>query len=558
MSDEANRDESGGEQGRAYALLVGFGILLSRIFGLIRERAISHYMGASPAVGAFKAALRIPNFLQNLFGEGVLSASMIPVYARLWAEGDEARAGRVAGSIALLLVLVVASLVLIGVLLSPLLVTLLAPGFHGEVRELTIRLVRILFPSAGLLVMSAWCLGILNSHRKFFLSYVAPVFWNLAMIVTLVIFGTRLRLDPLAVALAWGTVVGSVIQVCVQLPFVFSSARSIRWVLDVVMPDVREVIRNFFPVVTGRGVVQVSAFVDGIIVSFLGASTVAILSFAQTIYLIPVSLFGMSIAAAELPQMSSVVGSTEQIHRELRKRLVVGLRQMSFFVVPSALAFITIGDLLVAALYQTGRFGGADTILVWYVIATLALGLPAVTSARLCSSTFYALRDTKTPLVFATIRVVLLTIVGYSLGIAFRPWFVGVLVDRLGLPLPEMRDGRIVLGVLGVVVGNALAAWLEYSLLHRSLSKRIGTVTWGLEHQARVWGSAIAAGIAAVIGGRPAVEWIQGALAGHATIVHVASATVAATIFGLVYLIATLALGVPEARSLVRRLPMGR
>src|SRR5436305_808390 len=151
------------------AILVAAGIFLSRIAGLIREHVFAHYFGNSDAADVFRAAVRIPNFLQNLFGEGVLSASFIPVYARLRALGEDDEASDVADAIATLLALVTSVLVLIGVLATPFIIDAIAPGFHGAKRELTIRLVRILFPGAGLLVMSAWCLGILNSHRKFFL-----------------------------------------------------------------------------------------------------------------------------------------------------------------------------------------------------------------------------------------------------------------------------------------------------------------------------------------------------------------------------------------------------
>src|SRR5436309_1729229 len=155
------------------------------------------------------AAFRIPNFLQNLFGEGALSASFIPVYAALLARGDRTAASRVAGAVAALLSLVTAGLVLLGVLLTPVLIALIAPGFSGAKRDLTISLVRILFPGAGLLVLSAWCLGVLNSHHRFLLSYTAPVLWNVAMIATLVVWGARAPLPSLATMLAWGSVVGS-------------------------------------------------------------------------------------------------------------------------------------------------------------------------------------------------------------------------------------------------------------------------------------------------------------------------------------------------------------
>jgi putative peptidoglycan lipid II flippase len=184
--------------------MVAAGILLSRLVGLIRNRVFAHYFGTSDAADAFNAAFRIPNFLQNLFGEGVLSASFIPVYAGLRARVEEAEARRVASAVAALLGLVTAVLVLAGVLLTPWLIAVIAPGFGGEKREVTIRLVRVLFPGAGLLVLSAWCLGVLNSHRRFFLSYSAPVLWNVAIIASLVAFGDGTGQYRLAELVAWG------------------------------------------------------------------------------------------------------------------------------------------------------------------------------------------------------------------------------------------------------------------------------------------------------------------------------------------------------------------
>src|SRR4051812_42058755 len=170
----APQTRGGRDAGGRGALLVAAGILMSRILGLVRERVFAHYFGSSVAAAAFKAAQRIPNFLQNLFGEGVLSASFIPVYARLLSGKDDEEADRVAGAVFGILTLATAVLVAAGVALTPIFLDAVAPGFEGESRALAIRLVRIVFPGTGMLVMSAWCLGILNSHRKFFLSYAAP------------------------------------------------------------------------------------------------------------------------------------------------------------------------------------------------------------------------------------------------------------------------------------------------------------------------------------------------------------------------------------------------
>ncbi len=552
-------DQEKDQRPKAYALLVGVGIFLSRIFGLIRERALAHYFGTGNALGAFRAAIRIPNFLQNLFGEGVLSASLIPVYAKLIAEEDDKLAGRLAGAIAALLTLVVSIIVLVGVLASPLLVDLLAPGYQGEVRELTIALVRILFPGAGLLVMSAWCLGILNSHRKFFLSYVAPVLWNIAIIATLVFFGTRLADRSLSIALGWGTVVGSALQFGVQLPFVIRYAPKMTFRLDTVLEPVREVARNFLPVVAGRGVVQVSAFIDGIIVTLLGAPVVAILGYAQILYLLPVSLFGMSVAASELPQMSSVLGESEEVHRRLRERLEGGLRQISFFVIPSAVAFISIGDVLIAGAFQTGEFDRSDTILTWYLLQAFALGLLPITLGRLYSSTFYAVRDTKTPLKIAAVRVATAAALGYLLAVPFRPYFVGFLTGTLRIPLIEIHPdvpATVSMGVLGVALGNVIGGWAELLLLRRSLARRIGSLATAWRNELKLLLAAIVAGVGSWFIGRPLAPLVEERIIDSFGIDRILAAMAVAVIFGILYLAGTLVAGVPEARKMVRRIPL--
>src|SRR5216110_521166 len=210
-----------------HAFLVGAGILISRIVGLIRQRVFAYYFGTSGAGDAFSAAFRIPNFLQNVFGEGALSASFIPVYANLLARGDKKEASRVADAVLTLLALATSIIVLLGVLTTPFFVGLFAHSFDPATRELTTQLVRIFFPGAGLLVLSAWCLGVLNSHRKFFLSYTAPVVWNLAIIAALIWFGGRDDFH-LATLTAWGSVIGSALQFAVQMPTVMMLLRRAR------------------------------------------------------------------------------------------------------------------------------------------------------------------------------------------------------------------------------------------------------------------------------------------------------------------------------------------
>src|ERR1051325_4919909 len=322
---------------RRASAVVALGILFSRVAGLVRQRVFSHYFGLTAPADAFMAAFGMPNFLSNLFGEGALSASFIPVYAALLARGDRDEADRVAGAVASLLALAVSAIVLAGVVATPLMIDAIAPGFTGSTRLLTIQLVRILFPGAGLMVMSAWCLGVLNSHNRFLVSYAVPVVWNAVMIATLVVFGSGAALPSLAATLAWGSVVGSALMFAVQLPIVFTVAPRLRFALDTASGHVRTVVRNFGPVFVSRGVVQLSGYVDTLIASLLPTGAVAALLNAQTIGLLPVSLFGISVSAAELPAMSGEMGLDPRATETVRARLDGGLRQIAFFVVPSAI-----------------------------------------------------------------------------------------------------------------------------------------------------------------------------------------------------------------------------
>jgi putative peptidoglycan lipid II flippase len=244
------------------AVQVAAGIIVSRLLGFVRQAVFARYFGATPAAGAFVAALRIPNTIRNLLGEGTLSASFIPVYAGMLARGETEDARRLSGAIASLLVLVTAGAAAIGILLAPIITDVVAPGFQGETRTLTILLVRIMFPMSGVMIVSGWCLGVLNTHGRFFLSYAAPALWNIAQIATLVAFGTFLLGASLAVALAIGALVGSLVQLAVQLPSSIRLAGRFRWSLSRDVRGVREVVRAWLPVVFGAGVAQFSSIVD--------------------------------------------------------------------------------------------------------------------------------------------------------------------------------------------------------------------------------------------------------------------------------------------------------
>ena len=512
------------------AILVAAGILLSRLAGLLRQSVFGHFLGTSEAADAYNAAFKIPNFLQNLLGEGVLSASFIPVYAALRSEGNEQEARKVAGAAAGLLSLVTTVFTLVGVLATPFLIDAIAPGFTGSKRELTILLVRIFFPGTALLVFSAFCLGVLNSHHKFFLSYAAPVVWSAAQIAALILGGRGWRLGPasLTVVAAWGAVAGALLQVLVQVPTVLTLlGGKLRLSLGRGNEHVAQVVRSFLPVVAGRGVVQLSAYIDNVIASWLPSGMVAALAYAQTLYTLPISLFGMSISAASLPSMSSVQGTTEK----LREQLNAGLRAIAFPVVPSVVAFLAFGDVAIAALFRGGRFVAEDVRDVWFILGGSTVGLLAATLARLYSSTFYALRDTRTPLKYAALRVVLTAGLGVFCG--------------LWLPRALHLDPK--LGAVGLTASAGAAGWIEFALLRRGIARRVGKADVPAGLLARLWAAALGAGAAGI-----GVRFLFSALPASRLAAVVKAAAVFGT-FGVVYLLLALALDVPEAAAALRR-----
>jgi putative peptidoglycan lipid II flippase len=453
---------------------------LSRISGFVRQSVLAHYFGTSAVADALTAGLRIPNILQNLLGEGVLSASFIPVYSKMLGEGDE-DADLLAWAVGAVLAVFVSLLVVLGVAFTPYLIEVVAPGFGAEKRELTIAIVRIVFPGTGILVMSAWCLGILNSHHRFFASYIAPVFWNLVLIAALLWFGPRRAQDGLALDVAWGSVVGAMVQLLVQLPQVIALMRRLEINYRRIAAQLRIVFGNLATVVGTKGVAQVSAYVDQLLASLLPSGAVAAINFGQIFYMLPVSLFGSSVAASELPTLSRARGTVEEIGATLRPRLNAGLRQIAFLIIPSAAAFILLGDVISAFVYQSGHFHHSDAVYLWAVMAGSGVGLLATTMVQLYNAAFYSLLDTRTPLRFAIVRVSLTLVLGYIFSIPLPP--------LLGIPQKW--------GVAGLTASAGISGWVEFTLLRWRMNRRIGHTGLNRALVLKLYAIAILAGVIA-------------------------------------------------------------
>lgn len=499
------------------------GILVTRLLGYVRERVTAYYLGNGAIADAFRIALRIPNVIRNLLGEGTLSASFIPAYAALNEREDKSAARALAGAVAGLLLLAAGVMAVIGVVFAPQLTSLLAPGLAPETRAVAVTLMRLLFPMSGLMVCSAWCLGVLNTHRRFFLPYAAPAVWNVAGIVALVVAATWLvsaslpldqQLYRLALALAWGTVAGSVLQVGIQVPACWRLLDGIAVRFSTAPEGVRQVLIAWAPLVLGAGVAQLSSLVDTFLGSLAGPGGVSSLAYAQLIQVLPVSLFGTSVAAVSLPDLSrDAVTATP--NDQLRSRIATGFRRITFFVMPSSVAFALLGPVIVGALFQTGRFGASDTLTVGGVLAAYGVGLLGQASVKLFASGFYALRDTKTPVKIASFSL----LVSAGLAFVFMRWY----------------------GPAGIAFGSSLGATLNVVLHLRDLDARIGRVLGRSD-----WRAFATSVVAALLAGAAGV----GAAHLGAGFGPIPRALGALGIFAVTYAVLTLSLKHPDAARL--------
>jgi putative peptidoglycan lipid II flippase len=331
--------------------------------------------------------------------------------------------------------------------------------------------------------------------------------------------------------------VGSALQFGIQLPQVLSLAHGVRPRLTAAAQSVRNVFRNFVPAFVGRGVVQLSAYVDAWLASYLGNGAVSSFTYAQAIYVLPISLFGMAISAAELPAMSRAVGTTAEIGAYLRGRLSDGLDRIAYYIVPSVVALFALGDLIVHLLFESGKFQRGNTIWVWEILIGSTVGLLASTMGRLYSSTFYAMRDTRTPLRYAVVRVVLTTVLGYLFALVLPP-MLGI--DRK-------------LGAAGLTASAGLAGWVEFFLLRREMDKRIGRTRLIPARMARLWGAAVAGAVVPWIY-KLAVDRSAPFLSPHENAVQSKlAALLLLAVYGLIYIAMTAAFRIPEAANVIDR-----
>jgi putative peptidoglycan lipid II flippase len=429
---------------------VGGGTLLSRVFGLVREQVFAYLFGAGVYTDAFLAAFRIPNLLRDLFAEGALSSAYVPVFSEYLTQRGRESAFRLTSLVINGLLVITALVVIVGIVLAPLIVKLIAPGFgeHPGQTELATTMARIMFPFLILVALAAAVMGTLNCFGRFGPPAVAPTMFNLGMI--LAGFLICPFFDPPIVGMAIGVLLGGLGQLGLQLPFLKGAGFAYRAILSFRDPGVRRIIALMTPAAIGVGVTQVNIFVNTLLASLLPEGSISYLNYSYRLMHFPLGVFGVAVATVSLPKVSELAASGER--EKMLSTYYDSLKLALYLTIPSSLFLILLSFPILKLLYQRGEFTGVDTVAATRALIPYCAGLFAYASVRVTSQVFYAVKNTKTPVAIAAVAV--------SVNII--------------MSLILMRQ----FSYMGLAMATAIAAVVNISLLLYFLNRKIGKIDW--------------------------------------------------------------------------------
>jgi putative peptidoglycan lipid II flippase len=432
--------------------IISAATFLSRVMGLVREQVFAAQFGAGFAVDAFQVAFRVPNLLRDLFAEGAMSAAFVPTLTKAQQEGGPQAAMRLANLVMNFLLVVVSGLCLIGILTAPWIVRILAPGF-GEIPgklALTTLMTQIMTPFLLLVSLAAAVMGVLNTRRIFFIPAVAPVLFNLGLIVAgfaIAPLMPRFGLEPI-VGMAFGALLGGLGQLAIQLPAL--SAQGFRWrpILSFNDPGVLRVVTLMAPASIGIAATQVNVFTSTFLASTLREGSVSWLNYAYRLMQLPIGLFGVAIATVTLAEVSRHAATRNMT--DLKATLRLSLRLVLFLTLPATLLLIALAGPIVALLYQHGRFGPSDTAETAHALWAYAVGLAAFSGVRVMVPAFYSLGMARIPVTISMITI------GVTVGLYFA----------LMGPLQHA----------GLALATSIGSVINFSLLFFALRKKVGAM----------------------------------------------------------------------------------
>ncbi len=429
---------------------IGIATLGSRILGFLRDVLIANFFGTGIFAQTFFAAFRIPNLMRRLFGEGALSASFIPVFTDELSRKGKDEAWKLAISVFNSLAIVLAGIVLVGVIFSPLITRIIVPGFAdtpGKI-ELTSRLLRIMFPYLFFIALAALMMGILNSLHHFAAPALAPIILNVSMLTFLVFFIRKV--DEPVIGLAIAVIIGGVGQLGIQVITAIKKGMPIGRKFILYHPLVKKIALLMLPATLGVGIYQINIFVDGICASFesiVGKGAIAALWYANRLMQFPLAIFGLAMATAIFPKMA--VSSSKNDLRTLGETVSFGLRTVFFLMIPSATGLIILRKPIISILFERNEFGPYSTEITSIALLYYCVGLFAYAGVHILSRSFYSLQDMKTPVKVASLAMVTNIILNLTLM-----W--------------PLRIG-------GLALATSISSIINFCLLSHFLRKRIGS-----------------------------------------------------------------------------------
>ncbi len=401
------RDKADSDKGRMVrdAGVVGGVTIVSRVLGLLRDAVMAAIFGATPAADAFFVAFRIPNLMRQLFGEGALASSFVPVYTDILEKEGKHKAGQFASNLFSLLLIVLIALTCLGVLFAPYLVRLIALGFSpgSEVFNLTVLLTRWMLPYMVFICAAAMAMGILNSHRHFLAPAAAPALLNVSIIIAALLVAPSLSV-PIT-ALAWGVLAGGALQFLVQLPPMKSRGVTPGIKIPVMSPEVRRMAVIMGPAVLGVAVYQVNVLVDTLLATFLPAGSITYLWYGNRMMQFPLGVFGIALATAALPTLSSQVAESRM--DDFRQTVSFSLGLTAFIGIPAALGLIALREPIIATLFGRGAFAAIDVKGAAQALLYYSMGLPLFIGIKIIGRAFFALENTRIPFLAAGAALVI-------------------------------------------------------------------------------------------------------------------------------------------------------
>jgi putative peptidoglycan lipid II flippase len=452
--------------------VVGSATLLSRVLGFIRDAVIAWYFGAGLSTDVFIAAFRIPNLFRKLFGEGSLSNAFVPVFTEYYVRQGKEEAFRMARSALRLLSVLLAVVSIAGVLLAPVIVRVIAPGFSDSPDKLwlTAILTRMMFPYIFFICLVALCMGILNVLGHFAAPALAPVLLNLAMIGA--VFFISPHLDRPVFGLAVGVVIGGVMQLLLQLPFLIRKGLLFWQKADMIHPGLKKVGKLMPPIVLGGAVYQINILIGTLLASLLKQGSVSYLYFADRLVQFPLGIFAIATATAVLPSLSRQASAGD--FEALKQTFAYAFKMTLFITIPAMAGLIVLREPIVALLFQRGKFDAAATRLTAYALLYYAIGLWAFSAVRIVVAAFFAMQDTRTPVKTAVISVIANTVLGVIL---MRPMAHGGLA--LATSIASMINLVLLVGALRAKLGSLGWKSIGQSVLRTlACSGIMGLVVW--------------------------------------------------------------------------------